>query len=88
MLLEHSSGTFMIPSKDEGGNAGGGHDCRIVHLALVIFVMMHGFQQIVTQAERRSNFVVPGLPPLGDAMGVAPSIGRKKRMDSISRNLD
>ena len=50
--------------------------------------MMYGFQQIVTQAERRYNFVVHGLPPLGDAMGVSPSIWRKKLMDSISSNLD
>src|SRR5262249_58775679 len=50
--------------------------------------MMHGFQQIVTQAERRYNFVVHGLPPLGDEMGVSPSIWRKKLMDSISSNLD
>src|SRR5947208_9159570 len=49
--------------------------------------MMHGFQQIVTQAERRDNFVVHGLPPLGDAMGVLPLIWRKKLMDSISGNL-
>src|SRR5437870_2948331 len=49
--------------------------------------MMHGFQQIVTQAERRDNFVVHGLPPLGDAMGVSPLIWRKKLMDSISGNL-
>jgi hypothetical protein len=49
---------------------------------------MYGFQQIVTQAERRYNFVVHGLPPLGDEMGVSPSIWRKKLMDSISSNLD
>ena len=34
--------------------------------------MMHSFQQIVTQAERRYNFVVHGLPPLGDEMAVSP----------------
>src|SRR5262245_1742853 len=49
--------------------------------------MMHGFQQIVTQAERRDNFVVHGLLPLGDAMAVAPLMWRKKLMDSISGNL-
>src|SRR5713101_1361231 len=49
--------------------------------------MMHGFQQIVTQAERPYNFVVHGLPPLGDEMGVSPLIWRKKLMDSISGNL-
>jgi len=49
---------------------------------------MHGFQQIVTQAERRYNFVVHGLPPLGETMGVSPVIWRKKLMDSISSNLD
>jgi len=36
----------------------------IVHLTLVVFLMMHGFQQIVTEAERRDNFVVHGLAPL------------------------
>src|SRR5262245_13254649 len=49
--------------------------------------MMHGFQQIVTQAEDRYNFVVHGLPPLGDEMRVSPLIWRKKLMDSISGNL-
>src|SRR2546428_2073306 len=49
--------------------------------------MMHGFQQIVTQAECRYNFVVHGLPPLGDEMRVSPLIWRKKLMDSISGNL-
>jgi len=49
--------------------------------------MMHGFQQIVTEAERRYNFVVHGLPPLGDEMAVSPLIWRKKLMDSISGNL-
>jgi hypothetical protein len=34
--------------------------------------MMHGFQQIVTEAECRDNFVVHGLPPLGDEMAVSP----------------
>src|SRR2546421_7480979 len=50
--------------------------------------MMHGFQQIVTEAECRYNFVVHGLPPLGDEMAVSPLIWRKKLMDSISGNLD
>src|SRR5262245_26663044 len=49
--------------------------------------MMHGFQQIITQAERCYNFVVHGLPPLGDEMGVSPLIWRKKLMESISGNL-
>jgi hypothetical protein len=50
-------------------------------------LMMHGFQQIVTQAEDRYNFVVHRLPPLGDEMRVSPLIWRKKLMDSISGNL-
>src|SRR2546428_5241397 len=49
--------------------------------------MMHGFQQIVTQAECRDNFVVHGLPPLGDEIAVSPLIWRKKLMDSIGGNL-
>src|SRR5262245_29859703 len=49
--------------------------------------MMHGFQQIIAQAERCYNFVVHGLPPLGDEMRVSPLIWRKKLMDSISGNL-
>jgi ribonuclease I len=32
-------------------------------VTLAVFLMMHGFQQIVTQAERRDNFVVHGLAP-------------------------
>jgi hypothetical protein len=54
---------------------------------LVVFVMMHGFQQIITQAECCYNFVVHGLPPLGNEMAVSPLIWRKKLMDSISGNL-
>src|SRR5262249_6317339 len=49
--------------------------------------MMHGFQQIVTEAECRDNFVVHGLPPLGDEIAGSPLIWRKKLMDSISGNL-
>jgi hypothetical protein len=41
----------------------------------------------VIQAEDRYNFVVHGLPPLGDEMRVSPLIWRKKLMDSISGNL-
>jgi hypothetical protein len=54
---------------------------------LAVFLMMHGFQQIVTQAERRGNFVVHGLPPLGDEMWVSLLLWRKKLMDSRSGNL-
>jgi ribonuclease I len=49
--------------------------------------MRHGFQQIVTQAERRDNFVVHGLPPLGEEMAVSLLLWRKKLMDSISGNM-
>src|SRR5215831_841830 len=49
--------------------------------------MMHGFQQIVAQAECRYNFVVHGLSPLGDEMAVSLLIWRKRLMDSISSNL-
>jgi hypothetical protein len=47
------------------GNEGGRHHCGIVHLTLTVFVMMHGFQPIVTQAEDCYDVVVHGLPPLG-----------------------
>ena len=72
MLLEHRSSAFMMPSKKERGNEGGGHDFSIVHLTLAVFLMMYGFQQSVAQAERRYNFVVHGLPPLGDEMVFHP----------------
>jgi hypothetical protein len=48
MLFEQSASTFMIPSKEERGHQGSGHDFRIVHLTLTVFLMMHRFQQIVT----------------------------------------
>jgi hypothetical protein len=35
---------------------------------------MHGFQQIVTQAERRYNFVVHGLAPPGVKWVISPSM--------------
>ena len=72
VLCEHGASAFLIPSKEYRGYQGGRHDFRIVHLTLVVFLMMHGFQQIVTEAERRYNFVVHELPPLGDEMGVSP----------------
>src|SRR5262249_26519595 len=49
--------------------------------------MVHGFQQIVTQAERRYNFVVHGLLPPGDEMAVSLLICRIQPMDSIGGNL-
>ena len=61
MLFEHAASTFLIPSKAQRGNQGGGHDFCIVHLTLTVFLMMYGFQQIVTQTERCDNFVVHGL---------------------------
>jgi hypothetical protein len=54
---------------------------------LAVFLMMHGFQHIVTEAERRDNFVVHGLLSLGDEMAVSSLIWGKKLMDSISGNL-
>jgi hypothetical protein len=36
---------------------------------------MHGFQQIVTQAKRRYNVVVHGLPPLGMKWEFHPECG-------------
>ena len=56
-------------------------------LDALVLSMMHGFQQIVAQAECRYNFVVHGLSPLGDEMAVSPPIWRKRLMDSISSNL-
>jgi hypothetical protein len=53
----------MIASKKSSGNQSGCHHFSIIHLALVTLLMMNRFQQIVTQAERRYNFVVHGLPP-------------------------
>jgi hypothetical protein len=87
ILFEQSASALMMPSKEYSSNEGGRHDFCSVHLTLTVFVMMHGFQQIVTQAEDRDNFVVHGLPPLGDEMRVSPLIWRKKLMDSISGNL-
>jgi hypothetical protein len=64
VLFEHGSSAFMMTTKTQRCYQGGGHDFRIVHLTLAVFVMMHGFQQIVTQAECRYDFVVHGLAPL------------------------
>ena len=64
VLFEHGASTFLVPSKAQRGNQGGGHDFCIVHLTLTVFLMMYGFQQIVTQAIRRYNLLVHGLPPL------------------------
>ena len=78
MLFEHGASAFMIPSKESRGNTGGRHDFCIVPLTLVVFLMMHGFQQIITQAERCYNFVVHGLPPLEEEMGVSPLISQNR----------
>jgi hypothetical protein len=53
----------MLPSKEYSRNQRGGHDFGIVHLTLFVHMMMYCFQQIVTQTERRNNFVVHGLAP-------------------------
>src|SRR5215831_3821595 len=74
----------MIPPVETSVNTGQTHQTE---RSVTVFLMMHGFQQIVTQAERRDNFVVHGLPPLRDGMAVSPLIWRKKLMDSISGNL-
>ena len=87
MLLEYSPRVFMVPSKEERGNEGSGHDFSIVHLTLVVFLVMHGFQQIVTQAECRYNFVVHGFLSLRDEMAISPLIWRKKLTDSMSGSL-
>jgi len=58
-----------------------------VQLTLAVFSMVHGFQQIVTQAERRYNFVVHELLPRGDEMAVSPLLCRKQPMDSIGSHL-
>ena len=87
MLLAHGASAFMVPSKAYRGDQGSRHDFRLVHLTLAVCLVMHGFQQIVTQAEGRDNFVVHGLLPLGDEMAVSPLLWRKKLMDSISGNL-
>src|SRR5438105_12895478 len=76
-----------MTSKACRGNDSRMQDFCIVHLTLAVFLMMHGFQQIVTQVERRYNFVVHGLPPLRDEMAISPLIWRKRLMDSISSNL-
>jgi hypothetical protein len=87
VLSEHGASAFMVPSKEYRGHQGGRHDCCIVHLTLAVFLMMQGFQHIVTEAERRDNFVVHGLLSLGDEMAVSSLIWGKKLMDSISGNL-
>jgi hypothetical protein len=62
----------MIPSKEESRSAGGGHDCRSVHLTLAVFLLRHGLQQSVTQAAERYHFVIHGLPPRGMKGGFHP----------------
>jgi hypothetical protein len=64
----------MIPAKKQSGNQGGGHNFRIVHLTLTVFLMMYGFQEIVTQTERHDNFVVHGLTPPGVKWAISPSM--------------
>jgi hypothetical protein len=64
----------MIPAKAQSGAQGGGHDFRIIHRALTIFLMMHSFHQIVTQTKRRDNFVVHGLTPPEVKWGISPSM--------------
>jgi hypothetical protein len=53
----------MMAPEAESRREGGGHHCGVVQLTLGVFLMVYGFQQIVTQAIRRSNGLGHGLPP-------------------------
>src|SRR4029450_3643083 len=87
ILFEHSTSTFMIPAKKQSGNQGGGHTFRIVHLTLTVFLMMYGFQEIVTQTERHDNFVVHGLTPPEVRWAISPSMWGRSPWISIGGNL-
>ena len=72
VLFEHGARAFLIPAKEERCDEGRRHNFRIIHLTLGVFWMMHGFQQIVTQAACRSNCVVHGLAPLAVKWVISP----------------
>lgn len=53
--------SFKVPGKKQGGHKHGGHDLRIAHLTLGIFVMVKSFQHVVTQTINRYNLGVQGF---------------------------
>src|SRR5262252_6380608 len=81
VLFEHGASPFLIPSKAQRGNQGGGHDCCIVHLTLTVFLMMYGFQQIVTQTEGCNSH---GLLTASEKSGPLVSPGREQLQGDMS----
>jgi hypothetical protein len=49
MALARAANGGMMGASPTPRSPSGRHDFRIVHLTLVVFLVMHGFQQIVTQ---------------------------------------
>jgi hypothetical protein len=49
--------------KVQGSHDGGGHHLSIAHLALGVFVMIQGFQDIVTQTVTGYDLIVHGGSP-------------------------
>ena len=87
VLFEPRAGTFMIASKTSGSYASRGHDLRIAHLTLGIVMMVHSLSQIVTQAIRRYNMLVHGLPPLRGVYDATPHESEKAHGCLVGRNL-
>lgn len=50
VVMQKATGGFPVAPKVEHSNDGSRHHFSIAHLALPIFVMVKGFQKVVTQA--------------------------------------
>jgi hypothetical protein len=62
--FESAAGFLKVAAIFQRGDERGGHHLGTAHLALRVFSMTHGLQQVVTKAKHCYNLIVYGLPPL------------------------
>jgi hypothetical protein len=84
LFFQKPTGVFEVPRMAEGGYDGSGHDFRIAHLALWIFVMSQGFEHIVTQAKDCYNLVVHVFSWVSRGLGT--NNFTRKHMDLLIRS--
>ena len=88
VLREYEARRVVSSLEAWGGNQGDGDDFGIVKMAREgAFVMLDGFDQVVSQAEGGYNFFVPRLlPPYGLVFGLSV-VERRSSWRSIGGNL-
>ena len=59
--IEPTTGVCPVPAETESSYQGSRHHSRITHMALLIFVMVHGLQKVVNQPKQCYNPFVHGF---------------------------